>query len=381
MSPTSSRSCSWQFVPQIAFPARNDKATDQRLKTAEAPLLYIVPSPFLSTDFAAPRVLASNLKTAEGRISCPRLQVVSPTLARSSAPLQSSSQHTTGGFVMVVISTINGKGGVGKTTTIVGVSLSAAALGFRVLAIDLDNQGNLTQSFHSSDGYEEEPTLDSCDVLLGKSSKLADHVKNVRRNIDLLPASHSLSSLDQVLNSPFLLREAFDRWELPYDVILIDTPGAVSSPRVFMALCASTAYYIPTDLKRYSLDALPPTVALCHQAAGNYYNPKILQLGFVASMVDQVAQSGEHAGLPVRPDQRSIYRLLLEQFGSHQSLGIIGRRDPLARAFAKGVLIDTLQTRTENTRGAIEEFGDFAARVFERAGLTPVIDTQKGQSS
>src|SRR5262249_14331385 len=144
----------------------------------------------------------------------------------------------------------------------------------------------------------------SYDLLTGKSSKLADHVQNVRKNIDLIPASHSLADLDKVINSPFLLREAFDRWPLEnYDLILMDTPGAVSSARLFMALCASTAYYIPTDLKRYSLDALPPTMSLCQHASGVYYNPRLLNLGFVASMVDQVAQSGEHIGLPLRPEQ------------------------------------------------------------------------------
>lgn len=268
---------------------------------------------------------------------------------------------------MRIISSVNGKGGVGKTTTICGLALYAAARGHSVLTIDFDDQGSLTSALL---GDDHPLTSDQYDLLTDDSSKLSDVLTHPRKNIDLLPASFSLHKLDY-LNDPFLLRKAFDRWSLNYDLVLIDTPGHASSPRLSMALCASTAYYVPLELRRYAMQSLQATLSVCHRASGTYYNPRLFELGFVLCKVDQISKSGPSRGLPVLSNQRTLYKELKDTYGAESILGVIGRREPINDAFSKGMLLQELP-QNENTRDAIAEIGAFVDRVLERAQVARV---------
>ena len=92
-----------------------------------------------------------------------------------------------------IISLVNQKGGVGKTTTSINLSASLAVLGKRVLLIDLDPQGNTTTGVGINKGDIERSIYD---VLVG-SCKITDAmIKTKYKNLYVLPATINLAGLD-----------------------------------------------------------------------------------------------------------------------------------------------------------------------------------------
>ncbi len=135
----------------------------------------------------------------------------------------------------------NQKGGIGKTTTTASVAGGLAKLGYRVLAIDLDPQGNL--SFSMGADFEDSPTV--YDLFKGNAT-----VREIiqKTNIcDLMPSNILMSSADIEFVRPgreYLLREALAEVQHEYDYIVIDTPPALSL-LTLNAFSASTDVVIP----------------------------------------------------------------------------------------------------------------------------------------
>ncbi|HNC46982.1 MAG TPA: ParA family protein [Acidobacteriota bacterium] len=142
---------------------------------------------------------------------------------------------------MKTIAIANQKGGTGKTTTCVNLAACLARLGLRVLAIDIDSQANLTSHFGLTP-FDLDLTI--YEVLTNPNivfTKQAQVIKNVRPNLDLIPANLNLSSLDIELagavNRDQRLRRKLKDIADSYDYILIDCPPALN----FATLNAFTA--------------------------------------------------------------------------------------------------------------------------------------------
>jgi len=123
-----------------------------------------------------------------------------------------------------VIAFTNQKGGVGKTTTATAFCGGLTLKGKRVLAIDLDPQGNLSFSFGAEDGGH---TIH--DVLLGKVSII--EAIQITENCDVIPSNILLSGLELELTSErreYILKEKIAPIMKFYDYIIIDTPPALS---------------------------------------------------------------------------------------------------------------------------------------------------------
>lgn len=175
-----------------------------------------------------------------------------------------------------VISISNQKGGVGKTTTTGALAAGMKRKGFKVLAVDLDPQGNLT---FSVDG-ESEISASIYDVL--KKEVKAQHSIQRTPSTDLISSSILLSSIELEFTASgreYLLRDAIAPLLPYYDYILIDTPPNLGILTV-NAFTASDYIIVPVLSDIFSLQGL----AQLHESVQRiktYCNPKLSFAGIL----------------------------------------------------------------------------------------------------
>jgi len=144
---------------------------------------------------------------------------------------------------MIVLSVCNHKGGTGKTTTAIHLAAALGLAGWRTLVIDLDPQGFLTRTM----GVEEPAPEDTVASLFGPEGKVGALPFHSVSGFDLLPSSNTLTKRMRDLNKPtdvLWVREALQRADLDYDLVLFDTAAAVTVYSL-NALVASQHVVIP----------------------------------------------------------------------------------------------------------------------------------------
>lgn len=149
---------------------------------------------------------------------------------------------------MRIISLLNQKGGTGKTTTAINAAASLSLCGFKCLLIDIDPQGNLSQSAGFDDLGDGDVT--TYEVLKGKDINQAIKTKNGKTSYDILPTDIRLSAGEIELIAAdrrnFLLKDAISELKKSYDFIIIDCPPSLNIFSV-MALTAATEVIIPVQ--------------------------------------------------------------------------------------------------------------------------------------
>jgi chromosome partitioning protein len=137
---------------------------------------------------------------------------------------------------MRVLSVINQKGGVGKTTTAMNLGHALALRGYRVLALDLDPQSHLSASLGIHGARQG---MDS--VLLGEAA-LADVAVEVRDGLSLVPAGPRLNEVDSMTQGGadrgWLLHNAIQEMKDDYDFVITDCPpsaGVLAMNAIFAA--------------------------------------------------------------------------------------------------------------------------------------------------
>ena len=154
-----------------------------------------------------------------------------------------------------VIAVANQKGGVGKTTTVVNLSACVAALGKRVLVVDLDPQGNTTSGFGVA-----KHTLDSTvyECILGDADAQQAVVKT-RYSVDLIASNTQLAGAAvELVNLPRRenrLRMALASLTGVYDYVFIDCPPSLDL-LTLNGLCACDTVLIPIQCEYYALEGL-----------------------------------------------------------------------------------------------------------------------------
>lgn len=155
-----------------------------------------------------------------------------------------------------VLSIINQKGGVGKTTTAINLSAILGSMGYKILLIDLDPQGNTTSGI----GVDKR-SLEQCiyDVLLADVAAKDVMLKDVQENVDLLPATINLAGAEVELVTEFSresrLKEAIEGFNGKYDYIFIDCPPSLGLLTV-NGLVAADSLIIPIQSEFYALEGV-----------------------------------------------------------------------------------------------------------------------------
>lgn len=159
-----------------------------------------------------------------------------------------------------VISIVNQKGGVGKTTTTVNLGASLANEKQKVLLIDFDQQANATISLGLD---REEIKFDIVDLLKGEASIDEVILKTGVLSLDIIPASIKLSDIETILfdenDKSWMLFNKIQIVKEQYDFILIDCPPSLGLI-VDNALYASDSVIIPVECGFYAYDALTQMV-------------------------------------------------------------------------------------------------------------------------
>lgn len=155
-----------------------------------------------------------------------------------------------------IIAIANQKGGVGKTTTAINLSSCLAEKGQKVLAIDMDPQGNMTSGL-GVDKDEAEKTI--YDLLIGEADINEVIWKDVMENLDVIPTNIDLSAAEIELigveDKEYIVRNAIYKVKDKYDFIIIDCPPSLSMLTI-NAMTTADSVLVPIQCEYYALEGL-----------------------------------------------------------------------------------------------------------------------------
>lgn len=186
-----------------------------------------------------------------------------------------------------IISIVNQKGGVGKTTTAINLSAALSVIGKKVLIVDLDPQGNASTGF----GYGAKQRENNVYELLHGQKTTKECIKKTDvPNLDIIVSHIDLAAFDsEFLNNPrrmdVLSKQIMFHTKHLYDYIFIDCPPSLSL-LTLNALRASNSVIIPIQCEFFSLEGLSHLVKTIQMTKKNL-NPSLFIEGILLTMVDK----------------------------------------------------------------------------------------------
>ena len=184
-----------------------------------------------------------------------------------------------------IIAIANQKGGVGKTTTSINLSACLAELGKKVLAIDMDPQGNMTSGL-GIDKNNVEYTI--YDLIIGEADVEKVICTEALENLDVLPANVDLSAAEIELigvdNKEYIIRDEIEKVKENYDYVIIDCPPSLSMLTINAMTTADTVL-VPIQCEYYALEGLSQLIHTI-DLVKERLNPKLEMEGVVFTMYD-----------------------------------------------------------------------------------------------
>lgn len=274
--------------------------------------------------------------------------------------IRDSARPPAGRRSAVTIALANQKGGVGKTTTAVSLSVALAAGGYRVLLVDIDPQGNATSSL----GIEKSG-LDHTiyDLLVGNATAREIAADTGRDRLDLLPSAPELAGAEvelvDVAARETRLKTGLDAIRADYDLIFIDCPPSLGLITV-NAMTAADLVLVPIQCEFLALEGVGQLITTI-DLVRRHLNPSLDIIGVLMTMYDGRTRLSQH----VVNEVKSYFPERI--FGE-----VIPRSVRLAEAPSYGQAIIEYD---RPSRGAVA-YRAVASELLERLGLPPMNSVQ-----
>ncbi|MEW4226393.1 ParA family protein [Rossellomorea marisflavi] len=249
------------------------------------------------------------------------------------------------------------KGGSSKTTTSGIISYLLARDGYKVLAVDMDSQGNLTDLLTQKDltFFEGKTILDAF-----KEDDAKKYIYNVSENLDLLPADDFLATLakfiyreyerKQKMDGNFLLRETLKQIKDEYDFIIVDTPPSLAEPMI-NAICASDEVVVLCESSKWAFTAIERFLETAIHAQMNY-NPDLRITGILRNLIDSR-----------RTDSKAFADLIESQYSDLVFSHLVKRKASTGRISLNGF------DNNPELDAALEEYLPFYEELKQRVGI------------
>jgi chromosome partitioning protein len=225
-----------------------------------------------------------------------------PTLAQMAKQAREDFESTPADVVRPlprVLAIANQKGGVGKTTTAVNLGAGLAELGYRVLIVDLDPQGNATTGLGINARNLESSVYDA----IMNETPIEDCIEPTAvRNLFVAPATIDLAGAEIELVPAFSrelkLRRALDAISGEFDYTLIDCPPSLGLLTV-NGLAAADEVVVPIQCEYYALEGLGQLLRNVQLVQSNL-NPKLEVSAIILTMYDARTKLAEQVAQEVR---------------------------------------------------------------------------------